>query len=105
MTDQELQAKVEERQSAAEIIKELQTEVDACSAEIKAELGVRGITKLQTGAWVPQIVIQNRHTINKTKLLSAGVTVQQIAQATETTEVVSLRVLKAGAPDPFQVVT
>ena len=93
MTDQDLEAIVNARQGANAIIKELQAEVDLHSDRIKEELALRGVKKLTVGNWIPQVVDTSRTTLNKAKLLSAGVTVAQIEAASERTEIVSLRVL------------
>src|SRR5678816_670480 len=93
MSDQMLEQIVNDRQGANAIIKELQTQVDAANEQIKAELAVRGVSKLTVGNWIPQVTESVRTTLNKAKLLSAGVTVAQIEAASERTDVVTLRVL------------
>lgn len=92
MTDEELDEKLTERQGAASIRDELQTRIDEISTEIKTELKGRGLRVVDRGVWRAQIVEQNRTTLSKIKLLSAGVSVAQIEAATETTPVEQLRV-------------
>lgn len=98
MTDEELAAKVTERQGAVAIREELQKEIDLVSDEIKAEMADRGVPRVETLdiPWIPMVVVSHRVTLNKTKLLSAGVTVAQIEAASEETEVVQLRVVQRG---------
>jgi hypothetical protein len=92
MTYQEMEELIVERQGNVAIIKELQERADAISAQVKAAMMEMKIRKIVLGGWVPQIVVQERKTIDKLKLLEAGVTADQIASSTTVTEVVQLRV-------------
>lgn len=99
MTDQELEAKLEERQGAKAIVDELTEQIETINPEIKAELQGRGQKRLVIGRWVPQIVEQERKTIDPKKLLSLGVPINVIEMATTVTQVSSLRVNPRGPGD------
>jgi hypothetical protein len=92
MTDTELDTIVDYRQSCAAVRDAMQDEIDQIAALLKTELGERGTRRVERGAWVVQMIAQARATLNKKKLLSVGVTTQQIEQATETTQVEVLRI-------------
>lgn len=99
MTNDELREKVEERQGAVSIRKELEAQIETLGDEIKGEILGRGIRRVVVGAWVPQVIVMERKTIDPKKLLSAGVTTAQIEAATVLTEVVQLRVNPRGPED------
>lgn len=94
MTDDELDAALEHRQSCAALRDAMQEEMDLVSEGLKQELGTRGTRRIDRPAWIALLVHQDRQTLNKKKLLSAGVSVAQIEAATEITPVESLRVMK-----------
>lgn len=99
MTDGELIEKLEERQGAVAIRDELQTQIDLLKPEIEAALAERDRKKYVVGRWVPQIVVSERKTLDPKKLLSAGVTIDQIEAATTVTTVTQLRVNPRGLED------
>jgi hypothetical protein len=92
MTDTELDSLVDYRQSCAAVRDAMQDEIDQIGGLLKEELGTRGTRRVERAAWVIQMVHQDRQTLNKKKLLSAGVTTTQIEAATEITPVEVLRV-------------
>jgi len=94
MPDEELDTLVEYRQGCAEVRDAMQAEMDTVSTRLKEELRGRGVVAVEREKWVVQMVHQDRTTLNKKKLLSAGVTMAQIEAATEVTPVEQLRVVK-----------
>ncbi len=94
MTDTELDELCDLRQSNKDIQAALQTEIDVINTTIGDELGSRGVEKVETARYVPRIVIQERKTLDKTKLVEMGVPVATIEACTVETPVQSLRVDK-----------
>lgn len=99
MTDQELEAALEARQGAVAIRSQLEAEIEQHSEAIKEALTERGQKRIAIGRWVPQLVEQERKTIDAKKLLSAGVSIEQIDKGTTVTQVRSLRVNLRGPGD------
>jgi hypothetical protein len=99
MTDDELTEKLEERQGAIAIRDELQAQIDLLKPEIEGALAERDRKKYVVGRWVPQIVVQERKTLDPKKLLQLGVTVDKIEAATSITVVTQLRVNPRGPED------
>lgn len=99
MTDEELNACLDERQGAVAIRNELETQIEGCTEKIKGALKARGRKKLVAERWVPQIVVQERKTLDPKKLLQAGVLVTVIEACTTINPVESLRVAPRGPED------
>lgn len=92
MNDEELDSLLDEYKGAASIRDNLQTRIDEIGVEVRAELKTRKVKVLDRTRWRAQLVAQERKTIDPKKLLSAGVSVDQIAAATEVTQVEQLRI-------------
>lgn len=78
-----LESRIEQRQWLKAQIEALETERKEVDAAIEAELHARGVEELIVGDHkVAVIAIDGRTSIDKLKLLEAGVTTSQIAAAT-----------------------
>lgn len=94
MDNDELRGLCTARESNKEMIKVLETEVDALNAKIGNELGERGARKVDLGDYDVQIVVVPRKTLDKMKLAEMGVPIATIEACTTETNSEQLRVTR-----------
>lgn len=92
MNDEELAAKCEARQLAAEQRDAYAEQVQDLSTEIGTELALRGVDRVELPEFTALLLQMPRHTLNKQRLLEQGVPMAAIEAATETTMSVQVRV-------------
>jgi hypothetical protein len=103
VTDLELATLCLERQAYADQRDQFQKAVDERSQAIGAELTIRGTKRVEVQGWIPQLVDYERATLDKIKLLEAGVSTSQIEKGTVTTRSVQVRVYRSRAGEKGKV--
>jgi hypothetical protein len=78
-----LEARVENRQRLTAMKKEIEKQLDAETDAIKNELAAMGLDELEVGNRLVTLQIRDRSTLDKTELISLGVTTDQIKRATK----------------------
>lgn len=98
MTNAELEQLCRDRKTAAEIRDQADAEVKKITAVIGDELHERGVVRVALDSFTPQWVTQTRHTLDKVKLVEAGVPMETIESATieRTTTFVRVEERRAG---------
>jgi 2-hydroxychromene-2-carboxylate isomerase len=78
-----LEARVENRQRLTAMKKEIEKQIDTETDAIKNELAAMGVDELEVGNRLVTLQIRDRSTLDKTELISLGVTTDQIKRATK----------------------
>ena len=86
----ELVATIEDRQRLIGMKKEIEAQIDAHTATIKAELIAVGQDTYDAGDYTATLTVRERATLDKTELISQGVTTEQIKRATKVSTYVQL---------------
>ena len=98
MTDTELDLLCTERQSNADLRDAAQDEIDRLSAAIGAEVGTRGVDRVELPDHIALIVVAERKILDKQKLVESGVPVEVIEACTTVSPVQTLRVTRRNPP-------
>lgn len=71
------------RQHLSEMKKELEKQLEAENDIIKGEMEEKGLTEVEAGDYAAVLSVRERSTLDKTELISMGVTTEQIKRATK----------------------
>jgi hypothetical protein len=82
------------RQNLSEMQKEIGRQLEAANTAIKAEMEEQGLTEATAGDYQAVLSLRDRSTLDKTELISQGVTTEQIKRATKIATYLQLDVRK-----------
>lgn len=87
-----LEARVENRQRLSLMKKEIEKQIEADTEAIKDELAALGLDETEVGDYKVTLSVRDRATLDKTELISQGVTTEQIKRATKVSTYLQLDV-------------
>lgn len=84
--------RIENRQRLVQMKKEIEKQIDAETETIKDSMMAAGLENYDAGDFEAKLTVRDRSTLDKTELVSQGVTTEQIARATKVSTYVQLDV-------------
>ena len=89
-----LDAQIALRQKLSEMKKEIEKQLNTANEAIKVEMEEQGLTVAGEGDYEAVLSLRDRSTLDKTELISQGVTTEQIKNATKIATYLQLDVRK-----------